>query len=122
MLSTMRPMDKSEQIRHQLLVAALREDAVPGKVHRKCAVVIRRALTDAGKWSEQAAADMYVGDGPSDVGDFYRVLISMVGGENSPDALFVGQGDLGLPAAPHYTECRLSSVGEAVALTVSSIP
>src|SRR5262245_28931287 len=86
----MPPMDKSEQIRLQLLVAALREDAVPGRAHRYCAAVIRRALTDAGNWSEQAAADMYVGEGPSDVGNYYRVLISMVGGENSTDALFAG--------------------------------
>lgn len=100
---------------NRLLIAAYHEGARPGSINRKCAAVIRRAITDAGKWDDQAASDMYEGDGPSEVGILYCTLISMIGDEESTETLFVGQGNFRLPAAPPYTECRLTAAGETVA-------
>lgn len=95
----------------RLLIAAYQEGARPGSVGQKCAMVIRRVLTDAGKWDDQAAADMYQSDGPSEFVALYRVLISMIG----EGTMFVGQGNFRLPAAAPYTECRLTEGGEAAA-------
>lgn len=108
-------LDETDRIRNRLLVAAFQEEARPGRVNRKCAAVIRRTLINAGNWDNQAATDMYEGDGLGEVGILYRTLISMIGDEESDGTMFVGQGNFLLPAAPLYTECRLTAAGETVA-------
>src|SRR5688572_3793304 len=99
------------EIQQSLLTAAYSEGAVPPDGSCKCAVILRRALTSDGRWTEQAAEDMYVGEGPSEVGKYYRELISMTDLVRRDNALFTGRGNLLLPAAPHYTECCLTPAG-----------
>ncbi len=94
-----------------LLMAAYDEGARPGSRHQHCRTVLVRALLMAGRWDYSVP----VGEVNADLEEFYGVLIAMIAGLSSKDALFVGAGDLATPAYPDFTSCRLTNAGARVA-------
>jgi len=73
----------------------------------KCDVILRLALHNLGKWSEEADyALCNSGDEEPETWKFYGVLRQLI-----RDGYAEGAGDLNLPAGPRYTECRITAKG-----------
>ncbi len=69
-------------------------------LRKKCDVILRRALHNLGKWSDEAEyALCNSGRENSETWRFYSVLRQLI-----REGYAEGAGDLGLPAGPRYTE------------------
>ena len=78
----------------------------------KCDVVLRSALKSAGQWTD-AAENVFCGEyeANSVAFQFYDQLRGLVLTRFPEAPLAEGRGDLGQPAAPRYTECRITPNG-----------
>lgn len=77
----------------------------------KCDIVLRQTLKSAGKYTD-AAESVFSGEFEADpvACELYEDLLALIA--SHPDnPLAEGQGDLRLPAAPRYTECRITRLG-----------
>ena len=74
----------------------------------KCDVVLRRALKSANEYTD-AAEDVFNGEFEADpvALALYQDLLSLIA-DGPENPLAEGKGDLRLPAAPRYTECRIT--------------
>src|SRR5262245_20927723 len=97
-----------------LLMSAVRHGAPPGgEIRANCARVLLQALRWAGLWNEQLDHDLRSDTSNAVVDDWYRTLIAMT--RSRDESLIEGQGNLGRPASPNYTGCRLTAKGRAFA-------
>ena len=77
----------------------------------KCDVVLRRALKSTNEYSDAAEA-VFNGQFEADpvTLTLYEDLIALIA-DYPGQPLAEGKGDLRLPAAPRYTECRITRLG-----------
>jgi hypothetical protein len=76
----------------------------------KCALVLRSALEANGIMSDAAEyAVCNTGYENEDVARLYDGIRALI-----KSGLLEGRGDLGLPAGPRYTECRITAEGREI--------
>jgi len=98
-----------------LLMAALIHGARPREeIRANCMRVLKQALIWGGLWNDglQHGSDYVL---QPVIDDWYQTLIKMTRYLPTTESLIEGQGNLALPAFPHYTGCRLTAKGRKVA-------
>lgn len=81
----------------------------------KCDRVLRTVLQSSGELAESAEGALCLsGDEDRRVGELYDALRSL-----ATRGLVASRGNFQLPAGPRYTECGMTSLGQATLTTIS---
>lgn len=113
-------LDSFGEEQRLLLMAAAAHGLRPGiDLRANCAKVVGQALVWSGGVDDSVLAAWREMNEHPLIDRFYDVLIAMIRHDPPSEALFEGIGNFGAPgrpaAAPHFTACRLTAIGERIA-------
>jgi hypothetical protein len=117
-------LDELNEIQKRLLLAALVQNLRPGvPLTANCVLVVGTAIHWAGLLEyKQVAASFDDEDFQLSIKTYYGALIELIQHKPIEEALFEGAGNFGTPkepkAHPHFTACRLTTLGEQMAETL----